>query len=74
MILKFKEELYIMGNMKLRSVGRPRIELTEEFKNVWRLWKLGKFETTVQAIKESKTSKSTFYRFNKILEQQEVQR
>lgn len=61
-----------MGNIK--SVGRPRIELTEEFKAIWKLWKLGEFETTLQAIRESKTSKSTFYRFNKILEQQEVQK
>lgn len=62
-----------MENIKLRNVGRPRIELTEEFKAIWKLWKNGKFKTTVQAIRESKTSKSTFYRFNKILEQQEVQ-
>lgn len=61
-----------MENIKLKSVGRPRIELTEEFKAIWKLWKSGEFKTTVQAIRESKTSKSTFYRFNKILEQQEV--
>lgn len=60
-----------MENIKLRSVGRPKIELTEEFKAIWKLWKSGKYNTTVSAIRDSKTSKSTFYRFNKILEQQE---
>lgn len=60
-----------MENIKVRNVGRPRIELTEEFIEIWRLWKNGKFKTTVQAIRESKKSKSTFYRFSKILEQQE---
>lgn len=64
-----------MENIKIKSVGRPKIELTEEFIEIWKLWKSGNhYKTTVQAIRESKTSKSTFYRFNKILEQQEVQR
>lgn len=57
---------------KILKVGRPRIELTKEFIEVWEKWKNGEFKTTVEAIRESKTSKSTFYRFNKILEQQEV--
>ena len=51
-----------------KTLGRPKVEITEEFIDVWKCWKNGDYETTVQAMKESNTSKSTFYRFNKILE------
>lgn len=57
---------------KLKQVGRPRIEITDEFVEIWRRWKNGEFKSTVSAIRESKTSKTTFYRFNKILEQQQI--
>lgn len=64
-----------MDKLEVKKVGRPKIELTKEFIEVWKKWKSGNhYKSTVQAIRESKTSKSTFYRFNKILEQQEVQR
>lgn len=63
-----------MEKLKNKQVGRPKIELTKEFIEVWKKWKSGNYKNTVSAIRESKTSKSTFYRFNKILEQQEVQR
>lgn len=63
-----------MEKLKIKKAGRPRIELTEDFKIVWKKWKNGEFKTTIQAIRESKTSKTTFYRFANILEQQEVQR
>lgn len=56
-----------------KTLGRPKVEITEEFVEIWQKWKNGEFKTTVEAMKESKTSKTTFYRFNKILEQQEVQ-
>jgi len=59
---------------KLKSVGRPKIELTQDFINIWKKWKNGEFKSTVEAIRKSKTSKSTFYRFNHLLEQQEVKR
>lgn len=58
---------------KGKTLGRPPVEITEEFIEVWKKWKNGEFKTTVEAMKESKTSKTTFYRFNKILEEQEVQ-
>lgn len=58
---------------KGKTLGRPPVELTQNFIDVWKRWKNGEFKTTVEAMKESNTSKSTFYRFNKILEQQEVQ-
>lgn len=51
-----------------KILGRPKVEITEEFIEIWKRWKNGEFKTTVEAMKESKTSKSTFYRFNKILE------
>ena len=57
-----------------KSLGRPKVEITEEFIEIWKKWKNGKFKSTVEAIKQSKTSKSTFYRFNNILEKQEVKR
>ena len=55
-----------------KTLGRPRVEITEQFIEIWKRWKNGEFKTTVEAIKESGTTKSTFYRFCKILEQQEV--
>lgn len=55
------------------KLGRPKIEITEDFKIVWKKWKKGEYKTTVQAIRESKTSKTTFYRFASLLQQQEVQ-
>lgn len=58
---------------KGKTLGRPPVELTQDFIDVWKRWKNGEFKTTVEAMKESKTSKTTFYRFNKILEEQEVQ-
>ncbi|MBO5349039.1 MAG: recombinase family protein [Clostridia bacterium] len=51
-----------------KSLGRPKVEITEEFVEIWRKWKNGEFKTTVEAMKQSKTSKTTFYRLNKILE------
>ena len=51
-----------------KTLGRPKVEITEEFIEVWKKWKNGEFKTTVEAMKESKTSKTTFYRLNKILE------
>ncbi len=53
-----------------KTLGRPKVEITDEFIEVWKKWKNGNFKTTVEAMRESKTSKSTFYRFNKILEQE----
>lgn len=61
------------ARIKGKKLGRPKVELTEEFAEIWRKWKNGEIEKTVEAMKLSNTSKSTFYRFNKILEQQEVQ-
>ena len=56
-----------------KTLGRPKAEITEAFIEVWQKWKNGEIKTTDQAMKESHTAKTTFYRFNKILEQQEVQ-
>lgn len=53
---------------KGKTLGRPPVELTQDFIDVWKRWKNGEFKTTVEAMRESHTSKSTFYRFNKILE------
>lgn len=44
--------------------GRPRIETTEEFKYVYRLWKSGEI-TAVKAMKELNLKKTTFYRLVK---------
>ena len=61
------------AKMRGKTLGRPPVEITDEFIEVWKRWKNGEIKTTVQAMRESHTSKTTFYRFNKILEQQEVQ-
>ncbi len=53
-----------------KILGRPKIEITEDFINIWKKWKNGEYRTTVQAIRESRTSKTTFYRFANILEQE----
>lgn len=51
------------------KIGRPKIELTNEFIEVWKKWKNGNYyKTTTEAIRDSGASKTTFYRFNKILE------
>jgi hypothetical protein len=52
--------------------GRPKVEITEEFVAIWKKWKNGEFKTTVEAMQESKTPKSTFYKFNKILERENL--
>ncbi len=57
-----------------KTLGRPKIEITEDFIDIWKRWRNGEFKSTVSAIRESKTSKTTFYRFANILQQQEVQR
>ena len=58
-----------MENIKVKkAVGRPRIEITDEFIEVWKKWRAGEFKTTVSAMRESHTAKTTFYRLNKILE------
>ena len=56
------------AKIKGKKLGRPKVELTEEFVEIWQKWKNGEIEKTVEAMKLSNTSKSTFYRFNKILE------
>lgn len=43
--------------------------MTDNFITVWKKWKNGEFETTVQAIKESGIKKTTFYKFSKVLEE-----
>ena len=63
-----------MEKLKIKKAGRPKIELTDEFIEVWKKWKNGEYKTTVKAIREKKKTKTTFYRFANILEQQEVQR
>ena len=57
---------------KGKRLGRPKVELTEEFKSIWTNWKNGKYKTTVEAIKESGLPKTTFYRFANLLEQKEA--
>lgn len=57
-----------------KTLGRPKIEITEDFIDIWKRWRNGEFKSTISAIREAKTSKTTFYRFANILEQQEVQR
>jgi DNA invertase Pin-like site-specific DNA recombinase len=52
-----------------KTLGRPKVKITDEFVEIWKKWKNGEFKTTVEAIKESGTTKSTFYRFSKFLEQ-----
>ncbi len=53
---------------KGKKLGRPKVEITEDFIEVWKKWKRGEIEKTVDAMRISETSKSTFYRFNKFLE------
>lgn len=55
---------------KGKKLGRPKVEITQEFIDVWSRWKNGEIEKTVEAIRQSGTSKTTFYRFNAILERQ----
>lgn len=54
-----------------KMLGRPKVEITEQFIDIWKRWRNGEYKTTVQAIRESQQSKTTFYRFNKILESEE---
>lgn len=44
--------------------GRPKIEITEEFRYVYKLWKSGEI-TAVKAMKELDLKKTTFYRLVK---------
>lgn len=55
-----------------KHLGRPKAIITDEFIEVWKKWKNGAFSTTVQAIRESNTKKTTFYKFSKILEGKET--
>lgn len=55
-----------------KHLGRPKAIITNEFIEVWKKWKNGDFSTTVQAIRESNTKKTTFYKFSKILEGKET--
>lgn len=57
---------------KGKHLGRPKAEITEQFIKIWKKLKNGEFKTTVQAIQESNIKKTTFYKFCKILEQQEA--
>ncbi|WP_102707272.1 recombinase family protein [Terribacillus saccharophilus] len=50
--------------------GRPRIYTTEEFKDVYKLWKSGEI-TAVTAMKELDLKKTTFYRLVKEYETEE---
>lgn len=52
-----------------KHLGRPRAEITDNFVTIWKKWKNGEFETTVQAIKASGIKKTTFYKFSKVLEE-----
>ena len=56
---------------KGKRLGRPKVEITDDFKSIWIDWKNGKYEKTVQAIKESGLPKTTFYRFANLLENKE---
>jgi DNA invertase Pin-like site-specific DNA recombinase len=46
------------------SFGRPKIQVTEEFKEAYSLWKAGKI-TAVKAMQESGVKKTTFYKLVK---------
>lgn len=61
-----------LARKKGNKIGRPKVEITDEFKQVWKDWKDGKFETTISAIRKSGVPKTTFYRFSILLEQQEA--
>ena len=56
---------------KGKTLGRPKVEITDDFKSIWIDWKNGKYEKTVQAIKESGLPKTTFYRLANLLEMEE---
>ena len=56
---------------KGKRLGRPKVEITDDFKSIWIDWKNGKYEKTVQAIKESGLPKTTFYRLANLLEMEE---
>ena len=56
---------------KGKTLGRPKVEITNDFKSIWIDWKNGKYEKTVQAIKESGLPKTTFYRLANLLEMEE---
>ena len=59
---------------KGKTLGRPKVEITEDFKSIWTNWKNGKYETTVEAIKESGLAKTTFYRLANLLQEMEVKK
>ena len=56
---------------KGKTLGRPKVEITDDFKNIWIDWKNGKYEKTVEAIQKSGLPKTTFYRFANLLEMEE---
>jgi len=70
MILKFEEELYIMGNMKLRSAGRPKLVIDKELLEV-EIEKYINGQTAVKTYRNLGIGKTSFYR---LLSQMEVTR
>lgn len=53
-----------------KKMGRPRIEITEEFIKEWKIWREGK-QTAVEAIHKANLKPNTFYRLAKELDKKE---
>lgn len=49
------------------TVGRPKAEITPEFEMAYKDWKAGKIKA-VEAMKQARTTKTTFYKLVKVME------
>lgn len=66
-IKKRQEEGIAVAKAKGKNFGRPKAEITQDFIVEWEKWKNGE-QTASQAIINSNTKRTTFYKLNKELE------
>lgn len=66
-IRKRQEEGIAVAKAQGKELGRPKAEITPEFIVEWKKWKKGE-QTANQTMKNTNTKRTTFYKFNKILE------
>ena len=66
-IRKRQAEGIAVAKAQGKELGRPRAEITPEFIVEWKKWKKGE-QTANQTMINTNTKRTTFYKFNKILE------
>ena len=66
-IRKRQAEGIAVAKAQGKELGRPRAEITPEFIVEWKKWKKGE-QTANQTMLNTNTKRTTFYKFNKILE------